>query len=187
MIKMFPKNKKAAMEMSVGTIVTIVLLMTVLILGLVLVNKIFRSSTSSIDQIDQAIQSEITKLFTEEGKKVVIYPTSREISIKKGDSGGFGFSIKNNDPADGTFSYEVGASEVSSSCKMTLSDADNLIILGKSGSGINLPSGSYMENAILVKFEILESAKICNIRYSLDVKKDGTQYISTLSIDLEIK
>jgi len=35
------KSKRAAMEMSVGTIVTIVLLMTVLILGLVLVRSIF--------------------------------------------------------------------------------------------------------------------------------------------------
>jgi hypothetical protein len=33
---MIKKNKKAAMEMSVGTIVTIVLLMAVLVLGLTL-------------------------------------------------------------------------------------------------------------------------------------------------------
>ena len=38
------RDKKAAMEMSVGTIVTIVLLMTVLILGLVLVRTIFSRS-----------------------------------------------------------------------------------------------------------------------------------------------
>jgi len=185
--KMFLKNKRAAMEMSVGTIVTIVLLMTVLILGLVLVNKIFRSSTSSIDQIDQAIQGEINKLFAEEGKKVVIYPTSREISLKKGDSGGFGFSIRNNDPQEGSFSYEVTTTEVSRNCDMTNMEAEDLIILGKTGRDINVPSGSYMENAVLVKFEIPESAKVCNIRYGLDVKKDRDQYIPTLSVDLEIK
>ena len=43
-IKMFSK-KRGAMEMSVGTIVTIVLLMTVLVLGIFLVQRIFTSST----------------------------------------------------------------------------------------------------------------------------------------------
>jgi hypothetical protein len=184
---MILKNKKAAMEMSVGTIVTIVLLMTVLILGLVLVRTIFSTSKSSIDQIDQAVQNEINKLFAEEGKKIVIYPTSRDIILKKGDSGGFGFSIKNTESTDGSFSYEVKAIEVSSNCGMTMGQADNLVILGKKGSNINVPSGSSLENAILVKYEIPESAKICKIRYGLDVSKDGSIYIPTLSVDLEIE
>ena len=38
-------NKKAAMEMSVGTIVTIVLLMSVLVLGIFMIQKIFSGST----------------------------------------------------------------------------------------------------------------------------------------------
>ena len=45
-------HKRAAMEMSVGTIVTIVLLMTVLIMGLVLTRTIFKSSVENINGID---------------------------------------------------------------------------------------------------------------------------------------
>lgn len=180
-------NKKAAMEMSVGTIVTIVLLVTVLILGLVLVRQIFGSGKDSIDQIDQAIQSEITKLFADENKKVVIYPASREISVKKGDSGGFGFSIKNVDSMSGVFSYKVSPIEVSNSCQLTLEQAGSLIALGGSGDNINIPSGSVLENAILVKFEIPETAPLCKIRYGLDIKKDSQQYESTIGIDLNIK
>ena len=37
------KSKRGAMEMSVGTIVTIVLLMSVLVLGIFLVQKIFKT------------------------------------------------------------------------------------------------------------------------------------------------
>lgn len=180
------KNKRAAMEMSMGTIVTIVLLMTVLVLGLVLVRSIFRSGTSSIDQIDQATQNEINKLFAEEGKRLVIYPTSREISIKKKDSGGFGFSVKNLDPVEESFSYEVSAYEIGSGCQMNLNSANNLIILGGSGTGINLASGSAMENAILVKFEIPETAPLCSIRYKLEVKA-GTDAYATDYVDLTIK
>ena len=49
------------MQMSVGTIVTIVLLMTVLILGLVLVRTIFGGAVENIDNIDQAVKNEINK------------------------------------------------------------------------------------------------------------------------------
>ena len=59
----FTKNRKAAMEMSVGTIVTIVLLMSVLILGIFLVQKVFRSGSNAIDSVDDEIQNQIIQSF----------------------------------------------------------------------------------------------------------------------------
>ena len=56
-------RKQAAMEMSVGTIVTIVLLMTVLVLGLVLVRTIFTGAIKNIDNVDKAVENQISKLF----------------------------------------------------------------------------------------------------------------------------
>ena len=77
-------QKKAAVEMSVGTIVTIVLLMTTLILGLVLVRTIFSGAIENINSIDQSVKNEINKLFAEDNaRKVVVYPPSRLIIIKK--------------------------------------------------------------------------------------------------------
>jgi len=178
-------SKKAQMQMSVGTIVTIVLLMTVLILGLVLVRTIFKGATSNIDSIDQAVKAEINKLFAEDNnRKIVVYPPTREISIKKGDEGGFGFSIRNLDQEDGSFSYEVKA--VETSCGLSLSKADDLIILGKSSSGINVKSGSITDDGLLVKFKISENVPLCNIRYSIDVEKDGIQYGNTITVDLNV-
>lgn len=179
-------SKKAQMQMSVGTIVTIVLLMTVLILGLVLVRTIFKGATSNIGDIDQAVKNEINKLFSEDdSRKIVIYPSTREISVKKGKEGGFGFSIRNLEETDGSFSYEVKAKQ--SSCDLSLSEADKLIHLGRTDSDINVKSGSITEDGILVKFKISESIPICSIRYGIDVKKDGVQYGNTISIDLNVK
>lgn len=178
-------SKRAQMQMSVGTIVTIVLLMTVLILGLVLVRTIFKGATSSIGEIDQSVKNEINKLFSEDdSRKIVIYPATREISIKKGKEGGFGFSIRNLEEEDGSFSYEVTASEAS--CGLPLSEADKLINLGKAGSNINIKSGSITEDGILVKFKISESIPLCNIRYKIDVEKDGIQYGNSVSVDLNV-
>ncbi len=187
------KNKHAAMEMSVGTIVTIVLLMSVLILGLVLVRTIFSGTIENIGSIDQSVKSEISKLFSEDStKKVIIYPPAREITIKKGEEGGFGFSIRNTEEdtsasAVNKFTYEVSTGEIG--CKgIDKTAADRFIILGKSTTtGINIPSGDSLESPILVKFGIPESASICNLRYNLDIKKNGKQYLPTLTVDLKIK
>ena len=70
---------------------------------------------------------------------------------------------------------------------MTNTEANDLIGLGKSGSGITIPSGSALENPVLVKFNIPESASLCNIRYNLDIKKGGDSYLPTLTVDLAIK
>ena len=182
------KSKRAAMEMSVGTMVTIVLLMAVLILGIFFIQKIFGAGTTAIDEIDQSIKNEIRELFSQdESRQIVIYPSAREIRMKKGASGGFAFSLQNIEYDDGGFSYTVSVLEIGSNCQMTESQADSLIILGKSGSNIQIPSGSELENPIFVKFSIPKTASLCHIRYGIDVKKDGEIYLPTVSVDLEIK
>lgn len=181
------KNKKAAMEMSVGTIVTIVLLMTVLILGLVMVRTIFKVATGAIDLTNTQLTSEINKLFSEDNtKQVAIYPPAREISIKKGELGGFGFGIRNTYREEGVFSYTVTSSE--NSCNLDEDEANSFIILGASGDNIKIGSGDVMQNSILVKYSIPESTPLCNIRYILNVDKDEETYLSGgVSVDLEIK
>lgn len=182
------KSKKAAMEMSVGTIVTIVLLMTVLILGLGLVRNIFGTSSNAIDQVDSSVQNQLQQLFSEDtSKRVAIYPVERTLKMKQGDSGGFGLSIKNIEQTPGLFSYEVMATEIGSRCQMTLAQADQLIIIGKADQGIQLASGASLESPIIVKFEISDNTPLCTIRYSINLKKDGAVYGSTNYVDLVIK
>jgi len=176
----FKESKKAQMQMSVGTIVTIVLLMTVLVLGLVLTRTIFRSSTESVNQIDQAIQNEISKLFAEEGKKIVIYPTSRQISIKKGDEPrGFAFSVKNTGTEDREFGYTVKADpnfnydQCGSGFTSTKADS---WLLTKSGS-FSIVKGNSLDLPELVLINIPDDAPLCVVSYIVDVdEKGGAQY-----------
>ena len=90
-------SKRAQMEMSVGTMVTIVLLLIVLVLGIFFIQKIFKSGSNAIDTIDSQTQSELQKLFANEGAKIAFYPTSRVVVVQRGDDPkGFAFSIRNN-------------------------------------------------------------------------------------------
>ena len=185
-------EKKAAMEMSVGTIVTIVLLMTVLILGLVLVKTIFSSSVDNIKGIDQAVKTEIKKLFAQdETTKIVVYPETRIITIKKGaDDSGFGFAIRNLENEPKTFSYDISAAEIEQGCSaLSLDAADQLITLGKQGNNIVIPSGSIMDNEIFVRFNIPSTAPACQVRYNLNVYEGSTSnpYISPVGVDLKIQ
>ena len=63
------KNKKAAIELSIGTVVIIVLAMTMLIMGVVLVRNIFSGATSSVDTLNDKVKGEITSLFSEETRR----------------------------------------------------------------------------------------------------------------------
>lgn len=170
------KSKKAAMEMSVGTIVTIVLLMSVLILGIFLVQKIFSTSTNAIDSVDTKIQSEVDRLFsTDQNAKYSTIPKEREVSIKQGDSGGFAFSVSNKDTTAGTFAYTTVVSEVASNCQLTETEAEDLIILGKQGER-DIASGAKLDDAFFVKFQIPETTPLCQITYTVEITKDETVY-----------
>ena len=180
-------SKIGAMEMSIGTIVTIVLLMTALILGLVLVRTIYRSSIENIEGIDTAVKAEIEKLFAEdESKKIVIYPSTREISIKKGeDSRGFGLSIRNVGDANEKFSYDISA--MKTSCDMQLTKAEDLIVLNKERNDIIIPAGNIMEYPIFIKFEIPEASPPCKITYSINMKQGTQPYGSSVDVYVTIK
>ena len=180
------KTKKAAMEMSVGTIVTIVLLMSVLILGIFLVQKIFSSSADAIDSIDNEVQNQITQLFSEEGKKIAVYPTSRKVTVKKKDDlKGFAFSVKNLDVESAEFTYNVYAKDVSK-CGSTFTEerADNYLI-NYQGS-FELGPGDEMVEQEIVVFDLDELAPPCTIVYYLEVHQGETPYAG-LSIFVTIK
>ena len=65
-------NKKAAIELSIGTIVIIVLAMSMLILGLVLVRSIFKGATTTVDILNDKVAGEVANLFVSEGEDVVV-------------------------------------------------------------------------------------------------------------------
>jgi hypothetical protein len=179
---MFPRKKKAALELSVGTIVIIVIAMSMLILGLVLVRNIFTGSIHNVDLLNQKVKGEIEKLFVEEGKKVAVYLPKSEAQVKKGDSFGVAFGVKNTAQGEATaarFSYSVKASDVQRGCQLSLQQADTYVTLGGTRS-FDLSPGSSEYN--LVKIQPPESAPLCEIFYDIIVTTDGQPFENTFFI-----
>ena len=180
---MYNKDKKAAIELSIGTIVIIVLAMSMLILGLVLVRSIFTGAKYNVDQLNKNVEAEVNKLFQEKGGKTYIYLPNNQADIKKGNSFGVAFGIKNiveGEVQAGRFSYKIQAANVQKGCPLTLAQADNYLILGDSGS-LDLLPGSDPKFRI-VKFQAPETAPLCEIQYDLIITKDGQPYDTTFFI-----
>ena len=167
------KNSKGAMEMSVGTIVTIVLLMTVLVLGLFFVQKIFSSGNNAIDSVDSQLTAQINQLFSDGSAEIAVYPTSRSITLTKGDSTpkGFAFSVYNNDKASHKFSYTVASGDVSN-CGQTMTNqiADSYLLGGK--GDFTLDKGNSLALARIVKIDVPQSAPPCTAIYNINVVRD---------------
>ncbi|MFH1586016.1 MAG: hypothetical protein ABIB79_04570 [archaeon] len=181
------KNKKAAMEMSVGTIVTIVLLMMVLVLGIFLIQKIFKSSTGVIDLTDQQLREEVNKLFSED-KKLVIYPGTRLVEIKQDETDGVGVGIKNilrgsTETTEFSYVVEVSDPDLNRKCNINEKQAENLIVTGRTETRIPIPSGDKSYQKVL--FEIPVGSPLCTIRYRVNVDADGVAY-ATDFFDIKI-
>lgn len=86
-------NKKAGFEMSITTLVVIVIAVIILILGLVFVRQIFGTASKSISIIDQQVKNKLQTMFGEEAGLIQVY--SRTVDVKAGTQGlSFPFAAK---------------------------------------------------------------------------------------------
>lgn len=176
------------MEMSVGTIVTIVLLVSVLILGLVLIQNIFKSGKRVVDLTDAQLSEEINKLFGSEDR-VSMYPGSRHIELSQGEVDGFGFGIQNLLTGGGTreFSYDVlvaSPSDLARNCNTDEETVYNWISTGKSEEAIRVASGDKTTRKVLMT--IPPGSPLCTFRLKVNVDVDGEGYASDF-MDITIK
>lgn len=167
-------KKKGAMEMSVGTIVTIVLLMAVLVLGLVLVRGIFKSASGAVDLTDEQLRSEIEGLFSED-TSLVVFPSSRELTIKQGESDEVGVGIKNlgeSTTSATVFSYVV--TPIGSDCGISPAQLEKWMSITNSRNNLEIPIGSL--SITRIDFTIPAQTPKCTARFEVKAKADGVIY-----------
>lgn len=180
------RNKKGAIELSVGTVVIIAIGVTLLILGLVFVRNIIQSATGSVELIDRNVKAQINQLFNEDDRKTVVYLADNEAIVEKGKSYNVRFGIKNTirgESEAGQFTYQTRVSEIQRECRgLSEAVADSFIIVG--GEVTNpipiLPGGEPVER--IIKVEPSETAPLCTIIYDIIVKKDGQDYDTSFFI-----
>ena len=178
-IKNSKRNNKAAIELSIGTIVIIVLAMSMLILGLVLVRSIFTGAKYNVDQLNKNVEAEINKLFNDDAQKIAVYLPNRAATVKKGNTLGVALGVRNTEQLtndESTFGLSVFAdsSGIERGCAITVDQANKLISYYEGGISYKIPSGDIHYNA--VHFRIPETNPLCELSYSVEVKKNGQIY-----------
>ena len=181
--KMVRFNKKAAIELSIGTIVILVIAMSMLILGLVLVKNIFSGATDVTSMSLDQVKNHVSKMFGEDSQ-LVVYPDSRQINAKIGTapSGSFAIGIKNTieSVSNVNFSYQVVPTETTN-CGVTTDQASGWLTTGGSDQDIPIaPGGTYVTKVLLT---IPPGTQLCTLRYRINVQDNGQTY-ATDNIDV---
>jgi hypothetical protein len=173
------RSKRAAIEMSIGTIVTLVLSITLLIILISVITKIGDLSHGVLDQTESQITDQINKAFGED-KTLGLTPSDGELNIKQGKSNGFAFNVKNElsgtEGVGAIFSYVVVVAS-DGNCDKTDDELMNLIIYGESESGLSISPGGTLDESRKVKLVIPKDFPTCSFGYRVDVSgPDGSIY-----------
>lgn len=184
-------KKKAAIELSMGTIVVLVLAMSMLILGLVLVRSIFRTATNSVNELDQKVRTEITNLFVDETNKVIVKLGSDRTARITAGTVNFGIAIGAKTLSGGPATKEL-------KYKLTVDDSarENCYkILGRNGVKKlfkqNLDTYAEFDGFegdtayAIVQITVLEGTALCQQKIYVDVK-DGDQQIGRTFFIIDI-
>ena len=172
--------------MSIGTIVVIVLAMSMLILGMVLIKNIFTGSSQNILQMNDKVKDQINKLFVED-KRTVVYLPNQIAKIKQNEDWGIAFAIKNlarGTAEAGRFRYDVTVSDpdVRQKCGIDERSVEGWIKTGRADDLTIAPGQSYFG---IVRFLIPETAPLCTVRFHIDVTMDNVPY-ATDFFDIEV-
>jgi hypothetical protein len=158
-------GKKGAIELSMTTVVVIVLAMTMLILGLTLIRTIFTGAQYNVQSINDKVRGEINSLFLENAdQKIVIYLPEQKAVIKQGEAFGVAFALKNIEPATRRMDYSV-TQEAGGNCPAS-ANPQSWIIVGGKGTPEVTSGDSYYG---LIRIQPPLTAPLCLVRFKLTV------------------
>jgi len=172
-------NKRGAVELSISTIVIVVLAVSMLILGLVLIRTIFKSATSVADMSDEQLKNQMNELYGDT-KKVSVYPDSKKVTLSLEDrSGQFGIGIRNTESGSSSklnFAYKVSVAEIQKGCDATPEEMLDKISLGRTSGETPIKIASGDLEIKRVTFLVGTGDPICLVRYRIDVTLNGEVY-----------
>jgi hypothetical protein len=177
---MLNNNKKAAMEMSMGTIVVLVLGVSMLILGMVLIRNIMCSGLSITDDLSAGVKNEIKNLFGADKFGVkCLGQGGAEVKLGSGGKRPVICILK----TDAETEYEITVTSVES-LSGAKTDILNKWVIDKGWKGSVIP-GQEQEETVLL-FDIPRDAPNTAVKITLQVKNLGTGSQQTITSRVEI-
>jgi hypothetical protein len=170
--------KKRGMELTISTLVVIILALLMLTMGIILTKAMFCKGIQGVDLISDLNQQEIQNLFTEqEDSNVAVKEKTND--IPKITYYGVAFFIKNVDKSSNIpFKYTVDVLDLQD-CDITEAQAREYIITTKSNT-VNIAQGETYSD--IIEMKIPDDAPLCSLKYEIKVENQGTLYDSAVFI-----
>mgnify|MGYP001581238627 FL=1 len=174
-------NRQGALELSIGTIVVIVIGMSMLVLGLVLVKTIFSGSIGSVDKLNDGVLQEITKLFDDtDGNILIKLGATNTAKIKPGTES-FKIAIGAQHPGGA----QITNDNLHYGLRLSSESGDNCIsVLGQRKTEdlfrtpLNTKSNEFGRRqgstaAALIEITIPDGTAVCTQKVNVDLYVDG--------------
>ena len=189
-------NKRGAIEMSMTTVVVIVLAMTLLILGLTLVRTIFKGATESVNLLNDKVKGEITNLFAEEGGNIVVKLGAEKTAKVPIGTTNFGIGIGARNPegeaitSRNILNYKIylPTETVAKDCKtinqLSDSTARNIFLI-QFNTLTQFDEISGPSAFSIVRFSIPSTWKVCSQKFLFDVYR-GSELVGASFFIVEV-
>jgi len=186
------RNKKAAIQLSMSTIVVLVLAMSMLILGLILVRSIFRGATGSVDEINEKVKGEITGLFADEQSKLVVHLGADRTARIRADTQNFGIgfaarTLDGSAVSAGRMKYKLTLDEASrENCVKQIGRRETEDLF-KQSLGTNIEFDEFEGDTAfsIVQIDIPEATELCTQKVFVDVT-DNNEAVGRSTFIIEV-
>lgn len=174
------KTKRGAIELSVGTIIIIVLGVTMLILGMVLVRNIMCNTIALTTDVNSKVTDELNRFFGDSGTEVACIGSGGEaVKLLAGKTNYIFCIIKASEQAN----YQITMTSAKSFITSLKDDQLKGWIKSSTWSGPISPGDQGVKKPILIT--IPDNAPQGPIKIQLEVKKDGAT-VASPDLDFEI-
>lgn len=168
--------KKRGMELTISTLVVIILALMMLVMGTIITRAMTCNAMQGVNSMAELGQQEIQNLFSQqEDNNVAVKEKIND--IQRVTYYGVGFFIKNVDIiSNNTFTYTVDVFDLQD-CDITKAQARDYILSTRTKS-VNIVKGNTYSD--ILEMKIPQDAPICSLKYEIKVENGGQLYSSTV-------
>jgi len=164
------RNKKAALELSMGTIVVLVLSVSMLILGIILIRSIMCSGIEITDELSRGVKNEVKSLFGGDRYGVrCAGQGTQEIKLATGGQRRLLCFIRTDTPATYDLDIEI------TSLKGASTDVVNRWVISEGRQDIKVRPGGEGTEAIFAVLDIPADAQATTLEIEIIAKNQETE------------
>ena len=181
-------NKKAAIGLSINTLVIVIISLVILGSGVTLLYKFIGSADSIKGSLDQRTNQELERLLVDQGRKVALPLHTK--TLERGDTHTFGMGILNIGGVGDQFKIEVGLVRyLDQGTIVDLTEEQKAMVVNSwllyNDQEINLEEAEHHKEAILVN--VPNEALVGDYIFNVKVYVGAIQYGTTQKFYVTVK